>query len=97
MRLPDGEMETLRHCGGSICLPSRSMQTIDRPLSFLFTGAREAGVFQSVAEPKTVRDLWVHKQDEWMGPTSSAERLPTAEYAINDTFRTMRIGRHPLI
>lgn len=74
------------------------MQTIDRPLSFLFTGAREAGVcVNSLAEPKTVRDLWVHKQDEWMGPTSSAERLPTAEYAINDTFSTVRIGWHPLI
>lgn len=81
-----GEMETLRHCGGSICLPSQSMQTIDRPLSFLFTGAREAGVCVSIRwqSPKPFRDLWVHKQDEWMGLTSSAERLSTAEYAIND-------------
>ncbi len=47
--------------------------------------------------PKPVRDLRVHKQDEWMGLTSSAERLPTAEYAINDIFRTVGIGRHPLI
>lgn len=74
------------------------MQTIDRPLSFLFTGAREAGVcVNSPAEPKTVRDLRAHKQDEWMGPTSSAERLPTAEYAVNDIFSTVRIGRRPLV
>lgn len=51
------------------------MQTIDRPLSFLFTGAREAGVcVNSLAEPKTDRDLWERKQDEWTGLTSSAER-----------------------
>lgn len=95
MRLPDG--------GNGNAAALRRLDLLAEPeYANLLTGLYhfyllEAGVCQSVAEPKTVRDLWVHKQDEWMGPTSSAERLPTAEYTINDTFRTMRIGRHPLI
>lgn len=72
------------------------MQTIDRPLSFLFAGsgrAQEAGVcVNSLEKLKTHQDSWWLKQDEWTDLSSFAKCHPKAECATNEIFSTARMG-----